>query len=411
MNPKLKEFIKKIVPINILRRGRSILDKRIINDMSNDEIASFNSKDFPYGINLIGPFSQDSGLGQSCRLVAQSIKESGVPYSFINYSIVNNVVGSNKEFENEYSNEYKYGINLFHINMHEFFRAYKQLDKSIFNNHYNIAYWLWENEEFPEGWIGMINVLDEIWTPAEFVTEALKKVTGKPVYTFPYIVEAPYDDQYDRKYFNLPEDKFLYLMLFDNNSISERKNPFGVIDAFKEAFDKNDNNVGLVIKISNADGKLLNNINSLLDGYNVYYVNQMLSKVEVNSLIKDVDVYVSLHRAEGFGLVLAEAMCLKTPTIATNYSANTEFQNKDNTCLVDYELVEIGKDIFPYQKQFVWADPNIKTASEYMKKLYNDADYRNQISENGFQSMHNSIMINEVKTKYRKRIKEIYESH
>ena len=79
---------------------------------------------------------------------------------------------------------------------------------------------------------------DEIWTPAEFISNTLRKYTDKPVTTVPYSVTAPTDDKYDRKYFKLPEDKFLFLMMFASGSIMERKNPIGTIEAFKKAFDK-----------------------------------------------------------------------------------------------------------------------------------------------------------------------------
>ena len=82
----------------------------------------------------------------------------------------------------------------------------------------------------------------------------------------------------------------------------------------------------------------------------------MLIKKEVNSLLADVDVYVSLHRSEGFGLVMAEAMYLGTPVIATNWSGNTEFMNNDTACMVGYDLIELDKDYDVFQKGNVWAD-------------------------------------------------------
>ena len=93
-------------------------------------------------------------------------------------------------------------------------------------------------------------------------------------------------------------------------------------------------------------------IQNVLDGYtNVYLIEGTLNRDQVNSLTKCVDVVVSLHRAEGFGLVLAEAMLLGTPTIATNWSSNTEFMNKDVACMVDYKLITIERDIPPFKSR------------------------------------------------------------
>ena len=289
--------------------------------------------------------------------------------------------------------------------------TYFQLGKEKWDKHYNIAFWLWEMQEFPREWVPMISQLDEIWTPAEFVSNAVRKVTNKPVYTIPYSVEAPYDKNCDRAFFHLPEDKFLFLMLFDSNSITERKNPMGVIQAFRKAFPDEDDSVGLIVKIGNARNYEIEEIKSALNGYNIYFVEGMLDKKVVNSLIRCADVYVSLHRAEGFGLVLAEAMLLKTATIATNYSANTEFQDNSSACLVDYTLVPVGKDIYPYKKEYMWAEPDINQASNYMRKLYTDSTFRNEIVNNAYDKLtdgNNIILASKI---IEKRVKEIYENN
>lgn len=410
MKEKIKNSIKKIVPENVLRKIRAVISNHRIRKMGNDGKTEFHKDDFPQGVNVIGMFAQDSGLGQSCRLVAKEVRRSGLPYRFINHFSYPNLPRTNHEFDAEYSSEFTYGINLFHVNMQELFLAYEQL-KENWKGHYNIAFWLWEMQEFPEEWVPMINQLDEIWTPAEFVSEAVRKVTDKPVHTIPYALEAPYDEKYDRKYFGLPEDKFLFLMLFDSNSITERKNPMGVISAFKKAFSKGERNVGLVIKIGNARNYEIEEVRNALEGYNVYFVQGMLEKKVVNSLIRCADVYVSLHRSEGFGLVLAEAMILKTATIATNYSANTEFQTKDTACLVDYDLIPVGRDIFPYKKDNLWADPDTDQACEYMRKLYTDSDFREQMVARAFRYMtadENVLMPSEM---IKERVREIYENH
>lgn len=380
-------MIKRFIPENVLRLIRAKINQNKIGKMASDPKAPFEKNNFEKGINVIGMFAQDSGLGQSCRLVAKEVKRANIPYHFINHFAYPSLPQTNHEFDQEYNDAFSYGINLFHENMQELFLTYQQVGKQNWNGHYNIAFWLWEMQEFPKEWVPMINQLDEIWTPAEFVSNAIRKVTNKPVYTIPYAVEAPYNETSDRKYFGLPEDKFLFLMLFDSNSISERKNPMGVIRAFKNAFSQDDDSVGLVVKIGNAREHEIAEIRNALAGYHVFFVQGMLEKKDVNSLIKCVDVYVSLHRSEGFGLVLAEAMLLKTATIATNYSANTEFQDKNTACLVDYKLVPVGKNIYPYKKENMWAEPNENEAALYMKKLYDDGQFRNSLVEKAYAKM------------------------
>lgn len=411
MKESLKKAIKSVIPENMLRKIRAFINKRKINKMAKMEKIPFSKEAFNRGVNLIGMFGQDSGLGQSCRLVAKEVMRTDVPVNMINHFNYSFLPQTNQELEKYYSVDFSNGINVFHVNMQELFMTYFQLGKEKWDKHYNIAFWLWEMQEFPEEWVPMINQLDEIWTPAEFVSNAVRQVTDKPVYTIPYAVEAPSDERYDRDYFHLPKDKFLFLMLFDSNSITERKNPMGVIRAFKKAFPKGDDSVGLVVKIGNAREHEIEEVRAALEGYNVYFVEGMLDKVVVNSLIRCVDVYVSLHRAEGFGLVLAEAMLLKTATIATNYSANTEFQSKDTSCLVDYKLIPVGKDIYPYKKEYLWADPDVNQAAEYMKKLYDDEKFHHTIVENAYKMMTNEEHILNPSKRIEERVRSIYESN
>ena len=145
-------------------------------------------------------------------------------------------------------------------------------------------------------------------------------------------------------------------------------------------------NAGLVIKVAeselSADDESI--INSVIDkDDNIYYMCGHVNKKEVNSLLADVDVYVSLHRSEGFGLVMAEAMYLGTPVIATNWSGNTEFMNNDTACMVGYDLIELDKDYDVFKKGNVWADAHVDEAADYMKRLYEDNVFYNKIASNG----------------------------
>lgn len=408
MNQKVKNAIKKVVPANWIRLFRARMDQRKVDAMAHVQRRPFEKEAHPAGINLIGSFSQDSGLGQSCRLVAKEIERAGIPHAFVDFSPNPGISKENREFEDRLSEDGPYGINLFHINMHEFHRAWQLLGADVWNGHYNIAFWLWEMQKFPKEWIPMIAVLDEIWTPAEFVSEAIRKVTDKPVYTIPYTVEAPFDEAMDRAHFGLPQDRFLYLMLFDSNSISERKNPYGVIEAYTKAFTPADN-TGLVIKIGNASEKELDALKKRLEGYPVTFVKGMFPKVEVNSLIRCCDVYVSLHRSEGYGLVLAEAMMMGVPTVATDYSANIEFQTPDTACLVPYTLKKIGKDLYPYKKNYLWADADTDAAAKYMRRLYEDSAFCNRIRENALAYMQDEARVTEPAELLKKRTEEIYE--
>ncbi len=265
----------------------------------------------------------------------------------------------------------------------------------MFDYRYNIAFWLWELEEFPDKWVDCIETVDEIWTPSEFISKSIKQKTTKPVETVPYAICFDVENLYPRKYFELPEDKFLFLAMYDFKSISERKNPKAVIRAYKNAFDQGGEGTGLVIKINHLGKKReLEQLQEEMAGYkNIYYITDNLSRKEIESLIADVDVLVSLHRSEGFGLPLAEAMYLGTPVIATGWSANVEFMENDCSCLVNYTLTEIKRNIGPYEKGNQWAEADIVCASQYMKKLYYDKEYWEEISGNGKKKIRQKLNI------------------
>ncbi|GJM83642.1 hypothetical protein HMSSN139_61380 [Paenibacillus sp. HMSSN-139] len=140
--------------------------------------------------------------------------------------------------------------------------------------------------------------------------------------------------------------------MYDVKSYQERKNPEAAINAFKAAFQPDDTNVGLVIKV-NCYKSTLNDLEALdvlIANYkNIYLIKETISRNDVNALLGITDCFVSLHRSEGFGLGLAEAMYLGKPVIGTNWSSNTDFMNNKNSCLVDYELIQVGRDQGPYK--------------------------------------------------------------
>lgn len=405
----LKPVLIKLLPLSLLRKMKRSMIANSYGKLEKLNILPYENGRYEHGVNLIGNICAESGLGQSCRLVASALDKTGFPLSIYKYEQLGAEGQGDHSWENRLSKELPYDVNLIHINPHELGLAFIQQDASVWNYRYNIGYWLWELEEFPDEWIPCFQCLDEIWAPSEFICNAIRKKTTLPVRCMPYYVDVHIGTIYDRKHFGIPEDKFLYLMMYDQSSCMERKNPIGVLNAFKMAFEKENENVGLVIKINNPTPESRKQIRSVLDGYtNVYLIEETLSRDEVNSLTKCVDVVVSLHRAEGFGLVLAEAMLLGTPTVATNWSSNTEFMNENVACMVDYELITIEKDMPPFKAGNRWADANLDQAAEYMKKLYEDKEYYEIIRKNAKEYAKEKLGMDQAAGRIRERLKEIW---
>lgn len=406
-----KPILTRVIPISVLRKARQKLERQRVLGTMKQLPTSFKPEMHPKGINLIGGILGNSGLAQSSRLVAAVLDEGQVPFTIYNYPPLENKDTEDNSFKDKLSDDLPFGINLIHINPQEMMRAYMALDTRLWDDRYNIAFWLWEIEDFPDQWKILFDYLDEIWTPSEFVSNAIQAKTTLPVYTIPYCVTVPVDKECNRAYFGLPSDLFLFLAMYDSASIAERKNPQGIIEAYKKAFSPKDKGVGLVIKVNHATTKELESLKAQLVEYeHVYLLTEMLEKAQANSLIQCVDVVVSLHRGEGFGLVLAEAMMLGVPTIATNWSANTEFMNSQVACMVDYQLVTLKKDIFPYEKGQRWAEANIQQAAEYMKRLFNDASYYENIKETAQSYIVDKLSMNQAVEKVNTRINKIYQA-
>lgn len=405
----LKPVLIKLLPLSLLRKMKRSMIANSYGKLEKLDILPYENGRYEHGVNLIGNICAESGLGQSCRLVASALDKTGFPLSIYKYEQLGAEGQGDHSWKNRLSKELPYDVNLIHINPHELGLAFIQQDASVWNYRYNIGYWLWELEEFPDEWIPCFQCLDEIWAPSEFICNSIRKKTTLPVRCMPYYVDVHIGTIYERKHFGIPEDKFLYLMMYDQSSCMERKNPIGVLNAFKMAFEKENENVGLVIKINNPTPESRKQIRSVLDGYtNVYLIEETLSRDEVNSLTKCVDVVVSLHRAEGFGLVLAEAMLLGTPTVATNWSSNTEFMNENVACMVDYELITIEKDMPPFKAGNRWADANLDQAAGYMKKLYEDKEYYEMIRKNAKEYAKEKLGMNQAAGRIRERLKEIW---
>ena len=405
----LKPVLIKLLPLSLLRKMKRNMIANSYGKLEKLDILPYENGRYEHGVNLIGNICAESGLGQSCRLVASALDKTGFPLSIYKYEQLGAEGQGDHSWKNRLSKELPYDVNLIHINPHELGLAFIQQDASVWNYRYNIGYWLWELEEFPDEWIPCFQCLDEIWAPSEFICNSIRKKTTLPVRCMPYYVDVHIGTIYERKHFGIPEDKFLYLMMYDQSSCMERKNPIGVLNAFKMAFEKENENVGLVIKINNPTPESRKQIRSVLDGYtNVYLIEETLSRDEVNSLTKCVDVVVSLHRAEGFGLVLAEAMLLGTPTVATNWSSNTEFMNENVACMVDYELITIEKDMPPFKAGNRWADANLDQAAGYMKNLYEDKEYYEMIRKNAKEYAEEKLGMDQAAGRMRERLKEIW---
>jgi glycosyltransferase involved in cell wall biosynthesis len=412
------KFKRVIIPLTP-KNSRRLLKEKVLRLASQLKPTQDNKKIFlneyeSDGVNLIGYARMETGIGESCRIAARSLSSVGIPIGIINYEGTNRARMADYSWEHMEIKNPIYPINIFHINAEQMIEVHANYGNQMFDNKYNIGYWHWELPEFPDEWQGSFKFVNEVWVPSTFVANSISMNSPVPVVKIPHGVEVNITNHRDRAYFNLPKGVFLFLSMYDIKSYQERKNPLASIKAFKQAFGPIDKSVGLVIKVNNAksDVEEVKSLRRFISDYsNIYLITEVLSRNDTNSLIQTTNSFISLHRSEGFGLGLAEAMYLGKPTIGTNWSANTDFMDNQNSCLVDYELIQVGKDYGPYKANQYWADPDIEHASTFMKRLVSDAEYYHQTSSAGELSIKRDYSPTVVGELIKKRLHYIRHNH
>jgi glycosyltransferase involved in cell wall biosynthesis len=360
------------------------------------------------GVNLIGYIRAEMGIGEATRGCACAMESAQIDFGIINYEYGNPSRMNDGSWDSHIVDELGYDINILHINADLTPDAVKYLPKDYFDGRYNIGFWTWELPEFPDEWVSSFGCVDEVWVPSSFVHDAVFSKSTVPVVRVPYSIKKPAIPYLTREFFQLPGHGFLFLMMYDIHSIEERKNPRGAIQAFRQAFSSTDQDVGLVIKVNNASAEELAILRRELVGHkSVHIIDTVMDRYEVDSLISCCDCFVSLHRSEGFGLVIAEAMALGRPVIATNWSGNTDFMKTGNAACVDFELHQLGRDYGPYKAHQYWAEPNIEHAAWWMQKLAADPATAQQMGARAKQTVERQLAPEQVGNFIRSRLQEI----
>jgi glycosyltransferase involved in cell wall biosynthesis len=327
------------------------------------------------GLNLIGP-NPDRGLGFALESIRDSVKGKLPIYCM--YLPAN----SNQK------SKYVYGNNLFVGNPEMLANALIKFPILPLYKNKNIGLFFWELEKIPNNWLRLSHWIDEIWVQSDFVLKTFKKMTPH-VYKIPFALDLKINKKLNRKFFNLPEKPFIFLFTFDYLSYFDRKNPEAVVRTFKKAFgDRHD--VYLFIKSTHAKfhPEKERQLKTLIGpASNIELRDEFLSNVEQSSLINLCDAYVSLHRSEGLGLGMAEAMSLGKPVIATNYSGNLEFMNDKNSLLVRYTKTNLKNDSYLHAKNQVWAEPDLSHAAHFMKKIKDNKAFRERIAKQASKDM------------------------
>lgn len=262
-------------------------------------------------------------------------------------------------------------VAIFCLPFFEMTRLIPLLTPAFFKNRYIVGYWPWELPSIPAGWREFLNLADEIWASSKFLCDVFRTESDRPVYEIPLCVEieAGSDDNFALRYISPGVANFI--SVFDFNSSTQRKNPVGSIQAFKRAFDGSGIGAALILKSLHGrknEDDYKSVVEEIGGDSRIILLDQPLRRSELNALIKYSTAFLSLHRSEGFGRLLVEAMLLGTPVIATDWSGSQGFVDSERAFPIRFRMRAVEADEYPYASG-EWAEPDIHDAAEKMKQI------------------------------------------
>jgi hypothetical protein len=328
----------------------------------------------PLGVNVAGYLQSELGVGEVARQAIEALDVAGVPTLPVSIPAPLSRQGHHFNHIRPYAESYPVNLLCVNADMLPDFAA--RVGSAFFHRRYSIGWWWWEVSQFPERWMDAFAHVDEVWAGSQFVADALSAVSPVPVVHIPTPVSKPVVGPTSRAELGLP-DGFLFLFMYDFNSVFARKNPLGTLEAFLRAFPEDDSGPQLVLKSINAEHHPVAHaqLQQIAAGHaHVHLVDRYVTPAEKNQFVAASDCYVSLHRSEGFGFGMAEAMLLGKPVIATGYSGNMDFMTGANSYPVDYAMAPIGPGADPYPADAEWAEPDLEHAASLMRAVVSDRE-------------------------------------
>ena len=372
-------------------------------------------------VQLIGPLDKASGLGQATRLSAAVLKKLPYSLNLVNFDM-DNPAPSGFSTSVAHGKLSKAKVNLIHLNA-ESIPMVMAYSADVFSDSYNIGYFFWELDSPARCHSLALEMLDEVWVCTEYGVSQYKEHCDIPVvnvgmsYESQDVPDKSVCKDYLNEKFGINNKTTVYLSTFDSYSFVQRKNPLAVIEAFKECF-QGEEDVQLLLKTQNKtlvgdpeQLKIWRGIEYAIDGDSrIRLINRTFNYDELLKFKKAADCYVSLHRSEGWGFGMIEAMTLGVPVIATNYSGNLEFCKSDNCWLIDASDRYLAENdyifVTPGQK---WAEPDISHAKDAMRECFEKSEERIRKSDSAERFTASHFSTSAISARYRNRLEEIFE--
>jgi glycosyltransferase involved in cell wall biosynthesis len=327
----------------------------------------------PSGVNVAGYLRAELGIGEMARNLIAALDTQRVPVAPVSFTAPLSRQGH--DFGHLRPNGAPFPVNLICVNADGVPAFSREAGDAFFAGRYSVGLWWWEVSLFPDSYREAFDYLDEVWVGSHHVAEAVGRASPVPVVKITPPVRVPSFPARTRPELGLPEG-FLFLFVFDYRSVFRRKNPLALIEAFTAAFPPG-SGASLAIKCINQEAEPENHERLKVAAAahpDVHVVDRYVSAEEKNAMIAACDCYVSLHRSEGFGITLAEAMYLGRPVIGTAYSGNLDYMTPHNSYLVDFQMATVGEGAYPYPPEGEWAEPDTQQAAQLMRHVFENPD-------------------------------------
>ena len=355
----------------------------------------------PFGVNLIGHAFDVFGISEDIRMVARALAAAGVPFCVINYPAANGAASTDRSLEPWLCtdpNGGPYVFNLVCMAAPIQARWLRQCGLAPLRERYTVSEWPWEAQKWPHPWLPLLQVADELWPASSFTASAQARPAASLKMPLRIMELAAEIDQPDRlcspearlacrSRHGLPADAVLFGYGFDLNSTATRKNPMAALEAFQLAFPLPhlpatfgreltqhalSGHVALLIKTFqprsfSAEWEWVR-LRAAEDP-RIHLIAESLKRSELIALYACFDVFFSLHRSEGYGRGMAEALQLGLDVIATDFGGNTDFCTGPLSHPVRYRQVPIPRGAYPCAEGHQWAEPDLEHAAEICREV------------------------------------------
>ena len=399
------------LPVGLRQRVRSAATRMAFGGQATTVPRKRTRSGLKPGVALIGYARGELGMGEHVRMTAASLVAQNVACSIVD--IGRHVLARTRDhrFDALIVATPNHRVSVYHVNADQLPEVRREIGSVHFEGRINIAYPAWELSEFPDPWVGAFDDFDEIWAPSRFIQSAISAKVAKRVIHMPLAVElAEGYGAWTRADFGLPADAMIFLFYFDLASYAARKNPEGALEAFRRAFPTPQAGRGaprLVIKTLSSDrypDEMAALRAAIGDRPDVTLITETLEASAIHGLVNCCDVFVSLHRSEGFGRAPAEAMAAGKAVIATAYSGNAEYMTPANSEPVPYVLTPVPDGAYVFGEGQVWAEPDLDAAAAAMRAFQADpgrAAAKGEAARRYMTEHHSPVVIGAI---YRKRL-------